>query len=188
MDAGTKKPKTMNKGKSNTGNGVKAKSDAASDLRELFIHGLKDMYWAENALTKALPKLAKNAHSKKLVKALQDHLAETEGQIDRLEDVFEMIGEKAEGEECAAMAGIIEEGEDIMKETEPGTVRDAGIISAGQKAEHYEIASYGTLVAWAHELNLSEAADLLDEILDQEKAADEKLSELAMEGLNEKAA
>lgn len=170
-----------------TANGVKAKSDAAKDLKELFLHGLKDMYWAENALTKALPKLADNASSSKLQKALEDHLSETEEQIERLKEVFEMIGEKAEGEECAAMKGIIEEGEDIMKETEPGSVRDAGIIAAGQKAEHYEIASYGTLAAWADELGLDEAADLFEEILEEEKAADVKLSELATDSLNEKA-
>lgn len=168
-------------------NGVKAKSDAAKDLKELFVDSLKDIYWAEKAITKALPKMVKNTSTKKLQTALEDHLAETENQISRLEEVFEMIDEKAEAKKCDAMAGILEEGEDIMKETESGKVRDAGIIAAGQKVEHYEIASYGTLVAWAEELGLDEVAGLLGETLEEEKAADVKLSELATAGVNQKA-
>lgn len=168
-------------------NGVKAKSDAAKDLRELFVDSLKDIYWAENAITKALPKMIKNASTKKLKDALEDHLSETENQITRLEEAFEMIDEKAEGKKCEAMAGILAEGEDIMKETEPGKVRDAGIIAAGQKVEHYEIATYGTLIAWAQELGLDDVADVLSETLEEEKAADVKLSKLATQGINKKA-
>jgi len=168
-------------------NGVKAKSDAAKDLKELFVDSLKDIYWAEKALTKALPKMAKNASTKKLQTALEDHLTETENQISRLEQVFELIDEKAEAKKCDAMAGLIQESEDIMKETESGKVRDAGIIAGGQKVEHYEIATYGTLVAWAEELGLDEAASLLGETLEEEKAADLKLSEIAMKGINKKA-
>lgn len=168
-------------------NGLKAKSDAAKDLKELFLDSLKDIYWAEEALTKALPKMIKNASATKLQTALEDHLEETENQISRLEEVFEMIDEKAEGKKCDAMAGIIDEGEDIMKETEPGKVRDAGIIAASQKVEHYEIASYGTLIAWADELGLDDVSDLLSETLEEEKAADVKLSELATASINQKA-
>lgn len=168
-------------------NGVKAKSGAAKDLNELFLDSLKDIYWAENALTKAIPKMVENASAKKLKDALNSHLSETENQITRLKEAFEMIDEKAVGKKCDAMAGIIDEGEDIMKETEPGKVRDAGIIAAGQKVEHYEIATYGTLIAWAEELGLNDVGDLLSETLDEEKAADVKLSELATAGINKKA-
>ena len=168
-------------------NGVKAKSGAAKDLRELFIDGLKDIYWAEKEITKALPKMIKNASTEKLQTALEDHLAETENQVSRIEEVFEMIGEKAVAKKCDAMAGIIEEGEEIMEETESGKVRDAGIIAAGQKVEHYEIASYGTLIAWAEELGLDEAADVLNETLEEEKSADEKLSDIATSNINKKA-
>lgn len=168
-------------------NGVKAKSGAAKDLRELFIDGLKDIYWAEKEITKALPKMIKNASTEKLQTALEDHLAETENQVSRIEEVFEMIDEKAVAKKCDAMAGIIEEGEEIMEETESGKVRDAGIIAAGQKVEHYEIASYGTLIAWAEELGLDEAADVLNETLEEEKSADEKLSDIATSNINKKA-
>lgn len=168
-------------------NGVKAKSGAAKDLRELFIDGLKDIYWAEKEITKALPKMIKNASTEKLQTALEDHLAETENQISRIEEVFEMIDEKAVAKKCDAMAGIIEEGEEIMEETESGKVRDAGIIAAGQKVEHYEIASYGTLIAWAEELGLDDAADVLNETLEEEKSADEKLSDIATSSINKKA-
>lgn len=168
-------------------NGVKAKSGAAKDLRELFIDGLKDIYWAEKEITKALPKMIKNASTEKLQTALEDHLAETENQVSRIEEVFEMIGEKAVAKKCDAMAGIIEEGEEIMEETESGKVRDAGIIAAGQKVEHYEIASYGTLIAWAEELGLDDAADVLNETLEEEKSADEKLSDIATSSINKKA-
>lgn len=177
----------MSTTKKASANGVKAKSDAAKDLNELFKDSLKDIYWAENALTKSLPEMIKNASTKKLQKAMEDHLSETENQIKRLDKVFKMIDEKAEGKKCDAMAGILDEGEDIMKETESGKVRDAGIIAAGQKVEHYEIATYGTLIAWTKELDLTDAADVLSETLEEEKAADVKLSELATEGINKKA-
>lgn len=166
---------------------LKAKSDAAKDLNELFMDSLKDIYWAENALTKALPKMMENTTTKALKDAIKSHLGETEEQISRLEEVFEMMGEKAKGKKCDAMAGILDEGEDIMKETEIGKVRDAGIIAAGQKAEHYEIATYGTLIAWAKELGKNDVAKVLAKTLKEEKAADKKLSELATEGINKKA-
>ena len=159
-----------------------------SKLMELFTNEPKDIYWAENALLKALPDMAKKATSIQLRTALEKHLEETEGQIKKLERVFEIIGEKAKGEKCEAMKGLVEEGEIIMKKTEEGAMRDAGIISAAQKVEHYEIASYGTLRTFATTLNLPEAATLLNEILEEEKATDIKLSSLAESTINTMAA
>ncbi len=166
---------------------VDSKSGAAKNLNELFIDSLKDIYWAEKALTKALPKMMKNASTKKLKDALEDHLSETEEQITRLEEVFDMIGEEAEAKKCEAMNGIIKEGEDILKETEPGNVRDAGIIAACQKVEHYEIATYGTLISWSEDLELDEVASTLKKTLKEEKGADEKLAKLAKSKINDSA-
>ncbi|HEX8607308.1 MAG TPA: ferritin-like domain-containing protein [Pedobacter sp.] len=159
-----------------------------SALNELFIDELKDIYWAEKALTKALPKMAKNATNEDLIAALENHLEETEGQIEKLEQVFESIGKKPQGKKCEAMAGLVKEGEEIMKESDKGAMRDAGIISAGQKVEHYEIATYGTLRTFAKTLGLTEAAGLLEEILEEEKAADLKLTEVAEATINIQAA
>jgi ferritin-like metal-binding protein YciE len=159
-----------------------------SSLRKLFEDELKDIYWAEKALIKALPKMAKNATSEELSDAINSHLEETQGQIEKLEQVFEIIGKKAQGKKCDAMAGLVKEGEVIMKETEKGAMRDAGIISAGQKIEHYEIATYGTLRTFAQTLGLDDAANLLEEILDEEKGADDKLTELAESTINVQAA
>ncbi|MEO5582377.1 MAG: ferritin-like domain-containing protein [Saprospiraceae bacterium] len=174
----------MEKKSSNTqngkkSNGVKAKPDAAQALRDLFLDELKDIYWAEKALTKAIPKMIKNATSEDLVDALTAHLEVTEEQVSRLEQVFETIGEKAQAKKCEAMEGLIKEAEEIMESTEQGVVRDAGIIAAGQKVEHYEIASYGTLCSFAKTLGEDEAASLLEETLNEEKEADEKLSEIS---------
>ncbi|KAF2518695.1 ferritin-like domain-containing protein [Flavobacterium salilacus subsp. salilacus] len=163
---------------------VKAKSSAAEGLKELYIDSLKDIYWAEKALLKTLPTIAKNATTKSLVKAINDHTKETEGHITRLEKVFELIGEKASGKKCEAMAGLLEEGEDIMKETKSGAVRDAGIIAAAQKIEHYEIATYGTLCTFAKTLGQDEAAKLLHETLKEEKAADQTLTDSAYNDIN----
>lgn len=163
---------------------VEAKSTAAEKLRELFVDGLKDIYWAEKALTKAIPKMAKNATSAKLTAGLTSHLVETEGQISRLEQVFKLIGEKAVAKKCDAMDGLIEEGKSIMEETEVGPVRDAGIIAASQKIEHYEIATYGTLTAWAKTLGENEAAELLWTSLNEEKDADRSLTEAAYHDIN----
>lgn len=184
--AAPKKPVTTKKSASSTSK-VKAKSDAAKTLDDLFESCLKDALWAENALKDALPKMAKNASSPKLKKALQDHLAETKNQIKTLKDVFKSIGVKAEEEKCDAMAGIIEEGEGILEETEIGPVRDAGIIAACQKAEHYEIASYGTMISYAKLLKHKEAQQLLSSILKEEKNADKLLSKLATSEINIKA-
>ena len=174
--------------KSTGGKEVKAKKSAAEDLREFFVDALKDIYWAEKALTKALPKMSKNATTKKLIEALDSHLKETEGQIVRLEKVFEMIGEKAVAKRCEAMAGLIKEGEEILEETEPGPVRDAGIIAASQKIEHYEIATYGTLCAYAKTLGEEKAGKLLHESLVEEKNADKTLTEAAYHDINFEAA
>jgi len=162
----------------------KPTSDAAQDLRELFEEQLKDIYWAEKALTKALPKMAKNACSEELVDALNNHLEETGGQVARLEQVFELLGKKAQAKKCEAMEGLIKEGESVMEETAEGPVRDAGIIAAAQKVEHYEIASYGTLAAFATLLGENKVAGLLQATLDEEKAADSKLTEVAETAIN----
>lgn len=163
---------------------VKAKSTAAEGLRDLFTDSLKDIYWAEKALTKALPKMAKNATSPELVAALQDHLSVTETHVTRLEQVFQSIGEKAVAKKCDAMDGLIKEGEGIMEETEVGVVRDAGIIAASQKIEHYEIATYGTLCSFADTLGESEAKEILGMTLEEEKAADLALTEIATTSIN----
>lgn len=163
---------------------VKAKKDAATGLRELFENELKDIYWAEKALTKSIPSMIKNATSEDLAEALQDHLRVTEVHVTRLEDVFETVGLKVQGKKCEAMAGLIKEAEELMSETEKGDVRDAGIILAGQKVEHYEIATYGTLCAFARILGEDKAASLLHDTLEEEKEADEKLTEIAMSSIN----
>ncbi len=160
------------------------KANAAEDLRALFEDMLKDIYWAEKALTKALPKMIKNATSEELVTALTDHLEVTKEQVARVEEVFGLIGKKPQAKKCDAMEGLIKEGEGIIEDTEPGAVRDAGIIAAGQKVEHYEIASYGTLVAWANILGEEEAADLLQLTLDEEKEADSTLTNVADNDIN----
>lgn len=163
---------------------TKAKSSAAEGLRELFINSLKDIYWAEKALTKALPKLVKKATSTKLKECLTGHLNETEGQVERLEEVFNLLGQKAVAKKCEAMSGLIDEGESIIEETVVGPVRDAGIIAAAQKVEHYEIATYGTLVAFAKTLGENEVAAILARTLEEEKHADEILSKAAYHSIN----
>ncbi|WP_281866074.1 DUF892 family protein [Flavobacterium sp. GSB-24] len=163
---------------------VKAKSSAAEGLRDLFVDSLKDIYWAEKALTKALPKMAKNATSQNLIDAINEHLKVTEGQVTRLEEVFASVGEKAVAKKCDAMEGLIKEGEGIMEETEQGAVRDAGIIAASQKIEHYEIATYGTLAAFAKTLGEDEAVSLLVQTLNEEKEADTTLTEAAYNTIN----
>lgn len=157
-------------------------------LEDLFEDTLKDIYYAEKTILKALPKMAKKATSPELKEAFESHLEETEGQIERLEQVFELIGKAARGKKCPAIEGITEEAKEIMEEAETPEVLDAGLAAAAQAVEHYEMARYGTLIAWARELGMDEAADLLEETLEQEKAADEKLTELAEGGINEEAA
>jgi len=157
-------------------------------LHKAFIDELRDTYDAERQLTRALAKLAKVATSPVLREAFETHLEETQGQIERLEQVFESLDEKVRGKHCDGIAGIIEEGKSIMEEDFDETTMDACLIAAGQRAEHYEMAAYGTLVAWARTMGHREAADLLQQNLDEEKAADEKLSALAEGGINQGAA
>ncbi|MBL8849679.1 MAG: ferritin-like domain-containing protein [Planctomycetaceae bacterium] len=153
-------------------------------LRELFEHELKDIYYAEKALVKALPKMAKAASSDKLKEGIEEHLEQTKGQVERLEQVFELLGVPARGKKCEAMEGLIAEGASLIEEDIEPEVLDAGIIAAAQKVEHYEIASYGTLCTWARQLGLEDAADLLGETLEEEKQTDLKLTELAESEVN----
>jgi ferritin-like metal-binding protein YciE len=157
-------------------------------LHDAFLDELKDSYDAEKQLTKALPKLAKAASTPKLRAAFESHLKETEGHIKRLEQVFASLGERPKGKHCDGVAGIIEEGKSVMEEDFDETTMDACLIAAGQRAEHYEMAAYGTLVAWATAMGHNEAARLLQKNLDEEKAADEKLTALAEGGINQQAA
>jgi ferritin-like metal-binding protein YciE len=159
----------------------------AGTLHDAFIDELRDAYDAEKQLTKALAKMAKAASSEELSEAFQGHLEETKGQIAKLEQVFGTLGEKVRGKHCDGIAGIIAEGASAMEEDFDDETMDACLIASGQRAEHYEMAAYGTLVAWAKTMGHTEAADLLEEILGEEKAADEKLSALAEGGINEAA-
>jgi len=153
-------------------------------LNELFIDELKDIYWAEKYLIRALPKMAKAATSDELRSAIENHLIETENHVTRLDSAFESIGEKVAAVKCEAMADLIKEGDEIIAETEKGSfTRDAGIISAAQKIEHYEIASYGTLKTLADVLGYDEAAALLDSTLQEEKNADSSLTQIAKRGI-----
>jgi len=157
-------------------------------LHDAFLDELRDAYDAEKQLTKALPRMAKAARSPDLRKAFETHLEETRGQIGRLDQVFAGLNEKARGKHCDGIAGIIDEGKAAMGEDFDEATMDACLIAGGQRAEHYEMAAYGTLVAWARAMGHTEAADLLQETLDEEKAADDKLSSLAEEGINQEAA
>jgi ferritin-like metal-binding protein YciE len=157
-------------------------------LQDAFLDELRDTYDAEKQLTKALPKMAKATTSPDLRTAFEAHLKETQAQLARLEQVFGLLDEKVRGKHCDGMAGIIEEGKSIMEEDFDETTMDACLIASGQRAEHYEMAAYGTLVAWARALGQTGAADLLQQTLDEEKAADQKLSALAEGGINQEAA
>lgn len=163
---------------------IKAKSTAADGLKELFVDSLKDIYWAEKALVKALPKMSKNATNQNLIDGIEAHTTQTEEHIARIEQVFEIIGKRAVGKKCEAMDGLLKEGVDIMESTEPGAVRDAGIIAASQKIEHYEIATYGTLCAFAKTLGMDDAAKILHTTLEEEKQADITLTEAAYNTIN----
>ena len=157
-------------------------------LHDAFLDELRDAYDAEKQLTKALPKLAKAATSPVLREAFESHLEETRGHVERLEQVMEGLGEKVRGKHCDGIEGIIEEGQSVMEEDFDETTMDACLIAAGQRAEHYEIAAYGTLVAWAKAMGHDDAAALLEETLEEEKAADDKLTSLAEAGINQEAA
>lgn len=165
---------------------------ADKSFHELFLDELRDIYNAEKQLTKALPKMVKAAASRELEEALASHLEETEGQVERLEQVFESLGETARGKKCVGMEGLIEEADEALKELPEGARRDAKIIAGAQRVEHYEISAYGTARAWAEEMGHSDAVRLLTDTLEEEAAADEKLNEIAMggllgEGVNEEA-
>lgn len=150
-----------------------------SNLQDLFLHHLKDTFDAEKQLLKALPRLAKAASDANLKAAFEMHAEETEEQIARLEKIFELLGKPARGKKCAGMEGLIEEGKEVMEQDSPESVLDAGLIAAAQKSEHYEIAAYGTMATYAKMLGMNEALKLLKQTLGEEKATDEKLSELA---------
>ena len=158
-----------------------------NDLHELFLDELADVYSAEQQLTKALPKLAKAAESDELREAIEQHLEETEEHISRLEQVFESLDESVKKKTCKAMKGLIEEGDEIVKEQKDSSALDAGIIAACQKVEHYEIASYGTLCAWAEQMGHDDALKLLRQTEEEESAADEKLTEIAETIANQRA-
>ena len=160
---------------------------SADNLREALVEEIKDIYNAEKQLVKALPKMAKGAESDELREAFEKHLEETEGQVTRLERVFELLDEKPRGKHCAGMAGIVEEGSEKLQEDMEGSVLDACLIASAQKVEHYEISAYGSAIAWAEALGLNEVVTVLNETLEEEKAADEKLSALAESGINQAA-
>jgi ferritin-like metal-binding protein YciE len=181
MKTETSKPKTQ---KAASSAKSKSTSSQADGLRELFEDELKDIYWAEKALTKAIPKMIKNATSEELIAALEDHLEVTKGHVERCEQVFELLGKAARAKKCEAMEGLTKEAEEIMESTVKGVVRDAGIISAAQKVEHYEIASYGTLCSFARTLGENEIADLLEQTLNEEKEADKALTSIAESSIN----
>ena len=155
-----------------------------STLEDLYTDMLKDLYSAEKQLVKALPKMAKNAQSPDLQKAFQEHLRQTEGQVERIERIFTEMGGSPRGKKCVGMEGLIEEGNEIMKEDAEPDVLDAGLIAAAQKVEHYEIAGYGTARAWAQRLGFDRAARLLQETLEEESMANEKLTQIAESHVN----
>ncbi|MBN9000126.1 MAG: ferritin-like domain-containing protein [Rhizobiales bacterium] len=149
------------------------------NLNELFVHTLKDVLFAERQMIKNLPKMAQEAQSAELKQAFEHHLQETEGQVQRLERVFELVGKAPRAVTCEAMQGLVDEAKEVIEEADTGPVKDAGLIASGQAIEHYEIARYGTLKAWAADLGLDEAVTLLDQTLTEEKNADALLSKLA---------
>lgn len=156
-------------------------------LDKLFHDTLKDIYFAEKKILTALPKMAKAAQSDELRAAFEKHIVETEGQVDRLEQVFAMIDAKPQGKTCAAIVGIVEEGQEVIGEYKGSPALDAGMLAAAQAVEHYEISRYGTLIAWAEELEMDDAIDLLEQTLDEEKNADRLLTEIAEGDVNDDA-
>ena len=158
------------------------------DLNELFLDTLKDIYYAEKQILRALPKMAKAANSQDLQKAFEKHHDETEQQIERLEEVFELIGKPARGKKCEAIDGIIDEGKEVMEEYADTPALDAGLLAAAQAVEHYEISRYGTLKSWAAKLELKDAVKLLDQTLSEEKKTDELLTKVAEKAVNYEAA
>ncbi len=158
------------------------------NLEDLFAETLKDIYFAEKQILRALPKMAREAESPELKQAFETHRDETEGQVERLNQVFEQLGRPARGKTCEAIVGIIDEAKEIMEEFKGAEALDAGLAASAQAVEHYEIARYGTLKTWARELGLNDAAKLLDETLQEEIKADQLLTRLATTSVNKKAA
>lgn len=172
-------------GKSKATQPANATGDTHSALLDFFSDELKDIYWAEKHLTKALPKMKKAATSEELRNAFDTHLEQTKGHVERLEQIFELLGKKAQAKKCDAMEGLVQEGEGIIEDTDEGTAtRDVGLIMAAQKVEHYEIATYGGLAQLAKTLGLEEIKNLLGETLDEEKETDELLTEIAESNVN----
>ena len=161
---------------------------AEKTLNDLFLDTLKDIYYAERQIVKTLPKMAKAATSPELKAGFEKHLEETHGHVERLEQIFELLGKPARGKTCDAILGIIEEGKEIMDEYKGTQALDAGLVSAAQAVEHYEIARYGTLKSWAGQLGMKDAVKLLDATLQEEMATDQTLSQLATSDVNQKAA
>lgn len=157
------------------------------DLHDLFLDTLKDIYFAEKHILRALPKMAKAVHSDKLRAAFEKHYGETEGQVERLEKVFDLLDKPARGKTCEAIQGILDEGKEIMDEYKGTEALDAGLLAAAQAVEHYEISRYGTLKAWATKLGMTEAARLLDETLQEEHKTDDALTSLALGTVNSEA-
>jgi ferritin-like metal-binding protein YciE len=157
-------------------------------LDDLFLHLLKDVYHAEKQATRAMPRMAKQVRSEELRRALETHQEETLAQVERLEQVFELLGKKPRGETCEAIQGLVEEAKEVMEDAEDPEVKDAGILAAAQAIEHYEIARYGTLRTWAEELGMQDAARLLQQTLDEEKKTDKLLSDIAIARINRQAA
>ena len=159
-----------------------------NSLKDLFVEELKDVYDAENQIVKALPKMAKATSTPELRKAFEDHLEQTKGHVRRLEQIFEGMGETAKAKKCDGLRGILDEGEDVISNGEEGPVRDAGLIAGAQRVEHYEMAVYGSLRTWAGQLGDERAASLLEETLNEEKHADQLLTQIAASGVNTEAA
>ena len=161
---------------------------ADNDLNELFFDTLKDIYYAEKQIYKSLPKMAKAARSDQLRAAFEKHAVETEGQIERIEQIFELLGKTVRGKKCNAIEGILDEGKEIMEEYKGMSALDAGLLAAAQAVEHYEISRYGTLKTWAAQLNMRDAVKLLDQTLAEEKKTDDVLTKLATTAVNAEAA
>ena|SRR5690349_21546856 len=185
------KKSTASKSSGSSGTTRKSKNNGTapeqenSQLEKFFLDALKDIYWAEKHLTKALPKMQKAATSEELQQAIEEHLNQTKEHINRLEQVFDQLGEKAQAKKCEAMEGLTKEGESVIEETEDGTsTRDVGIIVSAQKVEHYEISAYGSLITLAKTMGHDEVADILSQTLEEEKETDENLTQLAESSIN----
>ena len=163
-------------------------SSNIKNMDDLFVHTLRDIYYAEKQIVKSLPEMIEKASNQQLKQGFQTHLRESENHVKRLDQVFELIGKHAQGVDCPAIDGIIEEAEDVAGEVEDKTVLDAALIAATQAVEHYEMTRYGTLIAWAKQLGLNDAATLLNQTLEEEKATDKKLTQMAESQINRRAA